>query len=49
MFTAEWWKELREGKVFVDFNQNAPHKNVFGVGRPAAPGPRCRRRSSGTS
>ena len=31
VFTAEWWKELREGKVFVDFNQNAPHKNVFGA------------------
>jgi DNA ligase D len=31
LFTDEWWKELRDGKVFVDFNQNAPHKNVFGA------------------
>ncbi len=31
VFTDQWWKELREGKVFVDFNQNAPHKNVFGA------------------
>ena len=31
LITDEWWKELREGKVFVDFNQNAPHKNVFGA------------------
>ena len=31
LITDEWWKELREGRVFVDFNQNAPHKNVFGA------------------
>jgi len=31
VFTDQWWKELRDGKVFVDFNQNAPHKNVFGA------------------
>jgi DNA ligase D len=31
LFTDQWWKELRDGKVFVDFNQNAPHKNVFGA------------------
>lgn len=31
LITDQWWKELREGKVFVDFNQNAPHKNVFGA------------------
>ena len=30
LITDQWWKELRDGKVFVDFNQNAPHKNVFG-------------------
>ena len=30
-FTDQWWKELRDGKVFVDFNQNAPHKNMFGA------------------
>ncbi|MEJ7801657.1 MAG: non-homologous end-joining DNA ligase [Ilumatobacter sp.] len=31
LITDEWWKELRDGRVFVDFNQNAPHKNVFGA------------------
>jgi len=31
LITDQWWKELRGGKVFVDFNQNAPHKNVFGA------------------
>jgi DNA ligase D-like protein (predicted polymerase) len=31
LITDEWWKELREGRVFVDYNQNAPHKNVFGA------------------
>lgn len=31
LITDQWWKELREGKVFVDYNQNAPHKNVFGA------------------
>ena len=31
LITDEWWKELRNGRVFVDFNQNAPHKNVFGA------------------
>jgi len=31
VITDEWWKESREGRVFVDFNQNAPHKNVFGA------------------
>ncbi|MEC3976067.1 non-homologous end-joining DNA ligase [Amycolatopsis sp. H20-H5] len=29
--TAEWWKELRGSRVFVDFNQNAPHRTVFGA------------------
>ena len=28
--TAAWWKEERGRRVFVDFNQNAPHKTVFG-------------------
>ena len=28
--TAAWWKEERGQRVFVDFNQNAPHKTVFG-------------------
>lgn len=29
--TARWWKEERGARVFVDFNQNAPHKTVFGA------------------
>jgi len=29
--TAQWWKEERGKRVFVDFNQNAPHKTVFGA------------------
>lgn len=29
--TAQWWKEERGKRVFVDFNQNAPHKTVFGT------------------
>jgi DNA ligase D len=29
--TAQWWKEERGNRVFVDFNQNAPHKTVFGA------------------
>jgi DNA ligase D len=29
--TAAWWKEERGRRVFVDFNQNAPHKTVFGA------------------
>ena len=29
--TAEWWKELRGERVFIDFNQNAPHRTVFGA------------------
>ena len=27
--TAAWWKEERGQRVFIDFNQNAPHKTVF--------------------
>lgn len=27
--TAAWWKEERGARVFIDFNQNAPHKTVF--------------------
>lgn len=30
LMTAAWWKEERGARVFVDFNQNAPHKTVFG-------------------
>ena len=29
--TDAWWKEERGARVFVDFNQNAPHKTVFGA------------------
>jgi DNA ligase D len=29
LLTAAWWKEERGKRVFVDFNQNAPHKTVF--------------------
>ena len=39
--TASWWKEERGARVFVDYNQNAPHKTVFGAwcvrARTAAP------------
>ena len=36
--------------MFVDFNQNAPHKTVFAAwGARARPAARCRRRSRGTS
>lgn len=31
VITASWWKEERGRRVFVDFNQNAPHKTVFGA------------------
>jgi DNA ligase D len=29
--TAAWWKEERGRRLFIDFNQNAPHKTVFGA------------------
>jgi DNA ligase D-like protein (predicted polymerase) len=29
LVTAAWWKEERGARVFVDYNQNAPHKTVF--------------------
>jgi DNA ligase D len=31
LITAAWWKEERGTRVFVDFNQNSPHKTVFGA------------------
>src|SRR5680860_922622 len=31
LITAAWWKEERGERIFVDFNQNAPHKTVFGA------------------
>ena len=47
--TANWWKEERGTRVFVDFNQNAPHKTVFGAwfARPRV-GERSPRRWPGT-
>ena len=29
LITAAWWKEERGRRVFIDFNQNAPHKTIF--------------------
>ena len=29
LLTAAWWKEERGERIFVDYNQNAPHKTVF--------------------
>jgi DNA ligase D len=29
LLTAAWWKEERGARIFIDFNQNAPHKTVF--------------------
>jgi DNA ligase D len=31
LITASWWKEERGTRVFIDFNQNAPHKTIFGA------------------
>ncbi|MCM6772342.1 ATP-dependent DNA ligase [Nocardia sp. CDC159] len=31
LITAQWWKEQRGRRVFVDYNQNAPHRTVFGA------------------
>jgi DNA ligase D len=31
LVTASWWKEERGQRVFIDFNQNAPHKTIFGA------------------
>lgn len=31
LITDKWWKEERGRRVFVDYNQNAPHKNMFGA------------------
>ena len=30
ILTAAWWKEERGERIFVDYNQNAPHKTMFG-------------------
>ena len=31
LITASWWKEERGERIFLDYNQNAPHKTVFGA------------------
>ena len=31
LVTSAWWKEERGRRIFVDYNQNAPHKTVFGA------------------
>jgi DNA ligase D len=31
LLTAAWWKEERGQRILIDFNQNAPHKTVFGA------------------
>jgi len=31
ILTAAWWKEERGARIFLDYNQNAPHKTVFGA------------------
>ena len=31
LMTAAWWKEERGSRVFIDYNQNAPHKTIFGA------------------
>ena len=49
LVTAAWWKEERGRRVFVDYNQNVPHKTVFGAWSVRArPGAQSRRRSPGT-
>jgi DNA ligase D-like protein (predicted polymerase) len=29
LITDAWWKEQRGARIFIDFNQNAPHKTMF--------------------
>jgi DNA ligase D len=31
LITSAWWKEERGQRIFIDYNQNAPHKTVFGA------------------
>src|SRR3954451_13327559 len=31
VITAAWWKEERGERIFIDYNQNAPHTAVFGA------------------
>jgi DNA ligase D len=37
LMTSAWWKEERGQRVFIDYNQNAPHKTVFGAWSVRAP------------
>src|SRR5438309_2255595 len=40
LITSAWWKEERGQRIFIDFNQNAPHKTIFGAWSVRArPGP----------
>jgi DNA ligase D-like protein (predicted polymerase) len=32
LMTSAWWKEERGRRVFIDYNQNAPHKTIAGAG-----------------
>jgi DNA ligase D-like protein (predicted polymerase) len=49
ILTAAWWKEERGQRIFVDYNQNAPHKTVFGGRCALARADRSRRRWAGRS
>ncbi len=31
LMTASWWKEERGARILIDYNQNAPHKTMFGA------------------
>ncbi|MDQ3876673.1 MAG: non-homologous end-joining DNA ligase, partial [Actinomycetota bacterium] len=31
LITSAWWKEERGRRIFIDYNQNAPHKTFFGA------------------
>ncbi|MDP1792980.1 MAG: non-homologous end-joining DNA ligase [Acidimicrobiales bacterium] len=31
LMTWQWWKEERGERVFIDYNQNCPHKTIFGA------------------
>src|ERR1700737_3531004 len=31
LMPSAWWKEERGSRVFIDYNQNAPHKTIFGA------------------
>src|ERR1041384_6569351 len=31
LMTSAWWKEERGSRGFIDYNQNAPHKTIFGA------------------